>query len=132
MSAHRGTTLALNCASLLAGACGSCFNSKNRAEPMKRLQQRVFITFLALGIAPVCGADEPPSVKKLGLKGYVRRVIENELADNISPLEPKGTSFQTRTTYFSPDGSVLLLEDCVSVCEHTEFFWQLGRLVEER
>jgi antitoxin component YwqK of YwqJK toxin-antitoxin module len=88
--------------------------------------------FLALGIAPGCGADELPSVKKLGLKGNVRSVIENELADNLSPLEPKGTSFQTRTTYFSPDGSVLLLEDCVSVCERTEFFWQLGRLVEER
>lgn len=99
---------------------------------MKRSQETVFIAFLALAIARVCGADEPPSAEKLGLTGNVRSVVENELADNISPLEPKGTSFETRTTYFSPDGSILLFEDCVSACERTEFFWQLGRLVEER
>jgi hypothetical protein len=122
----------------LPGAWGCYFNSKNRAEPMKRLQQRAFIPFLVLGIAPACAADEPPSLQKLGLRGNVRSVIENKLADNIS-------RFTTSTAYFSPDGSVWLFEYCgpssvssgdahheISTCQRTEFVWQLGRLVEER
>jgi hypothetical protein len=72
---------------------------------MKQLQLRVLIAYLVLGLAPVCAADEPPSLQKLGLRGNVRSVIENKLADNISP-------FNTSTAYFSPDGSVLLFEYC--------------------
>ena len=99
---------------------------------MKRFQQRVLMPFLVLGIAPVCGADEPPSLQKLGLKGNIRSVIESDLADNISPSEPKGTPFHVRTFRFSPDGYAISSEDCVSTCERSYFTWQGGRLVEER
>ena len=83
-------------------------------------------------IAPAFGADGPRSWESFNLKGHVRVVTESDLADNISPSEPKGTPFHTRTAYFSPDGSLLFFQDCVSTCERTDFVWQLGRLIEER
>ena len=71
-------------------------------------------------------------MQKLGLKGNIRSVIESDLADNISPSEPKGTPFHVRTFRFSPDGYATSLEDCVSTCERSYFAWQGGLLVEER
>lgn len=64
---------------------------------MQRLQWKVFATVLVLGIAPICDADEHPSLEKLGPTGNIRSIIESELADNISPSEPKGTVFHVRT-----------------------------------
>jgi len=42
---------------------------------MKQLQRRVLLAYLVLGLAPVCAADEHPSLQKLGLRGNVRSVF---------------------------------------------------------
>jgi len=100
---------------------------------MIRLVRRATWRLVVLAwIVPVFGADGAKSWASFGLVGSVRTLTESDLADNISSAEPKGTPFHTRTTYFSPDGSALFFEDCVSTCERIDFVWQAGRLVEER
>jgi len=87
---------------------------------------------VVIALGPVFSADSSKSWDSFGLVGRVRGVTESDLADNISPSEPKGTPFHVRTAYFSADGKLLSFEDCVSACDKTYFVWQDGRLAEER
>ncbi len=101
------------------------------SQIMRRALQTMWLPLVLAWIAAASSADESRTWESFGLKGHVRTLIESDLTDNISS-EPKGTPFHTRTTHFSPDGSALFFEDCVSTCERTDFVWQSGHLVEER
>jgi hypothetical protein len=98
---------------------------------MKQFRKMLVLTFVLMGLRAY-GADEPPSLKQLGLKGTIRSVTESDLADSISPSEPKGIAFHVRTIHYSPDGLPLSSEDYVSTCERSYFAWQGGHLAEER
>jgi hypothetical protein len=92
------------------------------------------IGVLVLLAAPrgVCGQDAPITWKSLGLRGQVREVVEQELADNLATPKQLGVVFATKTTTFSPVGEALSFESCVPSCDETRFSWQRGLVQEER
>ena len=79
------------------------------------------------------GQSGPMTWNSLGLRGQVRPLVEQDLADNLATPKEIGVVFATRTTTFSSDGRALSFDACVgSDCKRTRFTWEGPYLLEER